>query len=81
MMANGIRAWQQRGRLTALASIGWMIMAGSGYLTWLNWEGKDQQLLLFSYIGLGLAALLIFLFSSSRQLRQGKDIACGCWIV
>lgn len=44
MMANGIRAWQQRGRLTALASIGWMIMAGSGYLTWLNWEEKDQQL-------------------------------------
>ncbi len=75
MMANYIRAWQQRSRLTAWASIGWMIMAGAGYLTWLNLEKGASAMRQFGYMGLALGAVLVFLFSSNRQVSQGKDIA------
>jgi V/A-type H+-transporting ATPase subunit I len=74
MLANLIRAWQRRNHTTALASLGWALVAASGYWTWLNMENGSDELLQFSYSGLGVGMVLIFLFSSSLQVTQGKDI-------
>ena len=75
MLANLIRAWQQRKHLTAWASVGWALIAASGYLALLTMDNGESRLQQLSYSGLGLGAILVFLFSSSRKLSQATDIA------
>ncbi len=71
VLANLIKAWQKRNRRVALSSIGWALLAISGFVFWLNRDrfNENQQMIVFALMGFSL--LLVMLFSSDDPHKTG----------
>ena len=70
--ANVVMAWRQRNSLTALGSVGWVVILLSGLVLWI----ADTESAIFSTGKWTVVAglLFVFLFSSERPLKKPADI-------
>lgn len=72
--ANLVKAYQHRHNSVALASLGWALLVGGGFVYWLT---MAQQLDVFRYLCYGVlfvGSLLLLLFSGDRPVHQAKDL-------
>lgn len=69
ILANLIKAYQFKGKKTALASLGWVCLVVAGFLLWLAIDG--MQYTVYSLFTLG--GILLLFFSSERSIKQPSD--------
>jgi len=69
VLANLIKAYQLKGRRTALAALAWVFLVVGGFLLWLSLEGT----LYIAYALLAVGGLLLLFFSSERQMSKPID--------
>ena len=70
VLANMIKAYQLKGRKTALAALGWIFMVIGGFLLWLDINNTQPGA--YSLLALGCGLLLFF--SSERVIYKPVDI-------
>jgi V/A-type H+-transporting ATPase subunit I len=74
-LANGIVAWQYRGRGLAFAKLGWLLAVSGGLMIWLASTGPSPNPALSGagswLVAIGLTG--VFLFSSERSVRRPTD--------
>ena len=70
VLANLIKAYQLKGKKTALASLGWVCLVSAGFLLWLAAEG--QQSVPYSLFVLGCCLLLFF--SRDIAIKKPSDL-------
>lgn len=75
-LANGIMAWQNRGRNRARVSLGWIAVVLGGLLVWLGMgEGNTARLAYrLGEISLGAGLLAVFLFGGERPVKGALDL-------
>ncbi len=69
IMANLIKAYQLKGKKTALAALGWVCLIIAGFLLWLAIDGT--QYAVYSLFTLG--GILLLFFSSERVVNKPSD--------
>jgi len=72
-LANGIKAYQRRGKLKALSSLGWLVIVLSGFIIW---TGSTLHISGMQQTGYGLlivGCLCLLLFSSDRMVHKPID--------
>lgn len=72
-LANLIKAWQLRASSQALAPLGWIAMVSGGFCYWLALDSGSSLWRMTGRLGLGLGAMLLLLFSSSRKVNHWSD--------
>jgi V/A-type H+-transporting ATPase subunit I len=67
IIANGVTAWENRQRSTALAAVGWIFTIGGGFAAYL---GAVDEGLTAGALGL----LLVLVFASARPIQKATDV-------
>jgi V/A-type H+-transporting ATPase subunit I len=75
-LANGIMAWQNRGRNRARVSLGWIAVVCGGLLIWLGSGGTEAARLVHNtgITALGGGLLSVFIFGSERPVHNALDL-------
>lgn len=71
ILANLIKAYQLKGKRTALAALGWICLVISGLLLWL----ATEKIPIPAYSLMTLGTVLLLLFSSERVIKTPADYA------
>lgn len=72
-LANVVSAWQKRGKLTALASIGWAMVVCAGYFYWLTMHSGMVRAQQAAIMILVTGLLLVLLFGSDKAVSRPVD--------
>jgi V/A-type H+-transporting ATPase subunit I len=73
-LANGIMAWQYRGRNRAWVSLGWIAVVSGGLLIWLGMGNRADLAYRLGELALGAGLLTVFLFGSERPVKSAMDL-------
>ena len=72
-LANGIKAYQRRGKLKALSSLGWLVIVLSGFIIWTGSTSHNSGMQQTGYGLLIVGCLCLLLFSSDRMVHKPID--------
>jgi len=72
-LANGIKAYQRRGKLKALASLGWLVVVIGGFIIWTGSTSHNIVMQQTGYASLIVGCLCLLLFSSDRVVLKPTD--------
>ena len=72
-LANGLMAYQRRGKTTALASLGWVAVVIGGFVNWIAATTQNSVMLQAAYVLLIAGSLSLLLFSSERAVVKPID--------
>ncbi|MFC5050265.1 V-type ATP synthase subunit I [Rubritalea spongiae] len=76
MLSNGVEVWRLRGRVKALAPVGWILTIASGLLAFLG--GSIEMLGQLGLWGVGIGLGMVFLFSGAeRDAKLVKRLGGG----
>ncbi|WP_305907984.1 ATPase [Methylomarinum sp. Ch1-1] len=73
-LANLVKFYQNRRRLSALAPLGWVLAVIGGFTYWLALEQANESGRIAAYALLTLAAIFVLGFNSERPVRQPVDL-------
>jgi len=72
-LANGVMAYQRRGKTTALAALGWLAVVIGGFVIWTASTAQNSIMQQTGYALLIAGGLSLLLFSSERAIVKPAD--------
>jgi V/A-type H+-transporting ATPase subunit I len=72
-LANAIMAYQRRGRMTALAALGWLAVVIGGFVVWSASTRQNSFMQQTGFVLLIAGSLCLLLFSSERAVVKPTD--------
>lgn len=73
-LANAVMAYQRRGKMTAWASVGWLLVVSGGFVIWTASASQAGVIRQTGYATLIAGCLCVLLFSSERALVKPLDL-------